>query len=158
MNPYWNSFHYKEIQCSPVCETFFYTGYGIFNCDSMKQKVILKWITRKYAISRMKMPHIQVGAISVISCFSLSRWKLSNPTMQQSNDEMTIITRLKTNDSITLILQSCSAWHQFGLQTSPPVNWCQTQRLQISATPDMAKNPTSKITDKNANHLRGNCT
>ena len=44
----------------------FHTGYGIIYCDSMKHKVILHWITMKYSVSRMKMPHVRECAISLI--------------------------------------------------------------------------------------------
>ena len=43
---------------TPVCEAFSY-GYGIFHCDSMKYDLVLHWITMKYAVSRMKMPHVK---------------------------------------------------------------------------------------------------
>ena len=39
---------------------------GIFIRDSMKPKVILHWITMKYAVSRIKMPHVREFA-SLIS-------------------------------------------------------------------------------------------
>ena len=45
----------------------FHTGYSIFHCDSMKHNVILHWITIKYAVSCVKLPHLQVCAISVLS-------------------------------------------------------------------------------------------
>ena len=41
---------------------------SIFQYDSiMKHKVICHWITIKHAVSRMKMPHVQDCAISVLS-------------------------------------------------------------------------------------------
>ena len=40
---------------SPVRETFSYEK--LHNCDLMKQKFILHWITMKYAVSRLKFPH-----------------------------------------------------------------------------------------------------
>ena len=42
-----------------------YTGYGIFHCDSIKYDLMLHWITKEYAVFRMKMPHVRDCAISV---------------------------------------------------------------------------------------------
>ena len=44
---------------------------ALFNCDSMKHKVILHWITTKYSVSRMKIPYVRDCAISVISPYVL---------------------------------------------------------------------------------------
>ena len=54
--------YYKD--CAVPYVRHFHTGYGILHCDSMNHKVMLHWITMKYAVSRMKMLH---WAISVMS-------------------------------------------------------------------------------------------
>ena len=58
---------YRDCAVSYV--RHFHTGYGIFQCHSMKLKVILHWITVKYAVSHMKIPHVRDCAISVIRIF-----------------------------------------------------------------------------------------
>ena len=74
--------YYRD--CAVPYVRHFHTGYGTFYCDSMKYKVILYWITMKYAVSHMKMPHVQDCTISVsyascreiIDLFPISFYKL----------------------------------------------------------------------------------
>ena len=51
-----------------------HTGYSIFHCDSMKYDLMFSWITMKYAVSRMKMPHIRESVTSLLTV--LDQWGL----------------------------------------------------------------------------------
>ena len=61
-----NATHYRDFAILYV--RLFHTGCSIFHCDSMKHKVIPHWITMKYAVSCMKMPHVRDCTISIL-CF-----------------------------------------------------------------------------------------
>ena len=55
--------YYRD--CAVPYVRHFHMGYSIFHCDSMKNNLLLHWITMEYAMSRMKMPHIRDCTISV---------------------------------------------------------------------------------------------
>ena len=60
--------HYKD--CAILSLGGIFVGHGIYHCDLMKEKVILHWITMKYAASHMKIPLVRDCAIFVM----LERW------------------------------------------------------------------------------------
>lgn len=63
----WKKKKKKYSDGPALCLKHFYMGYGICHYDSTKRKVILQWISIKYAIYHMKMQHVRNCALSVMS-------------------------------------------------------------------------------------------
>ena len=56
---------------TPLRKAFSYGHHTTYFIDSRKHKVILHWITIKYAISSLKMSHVWESATSLL-CFALA--------------------------------------------------------------------------------------